>query len=84
MAKGPIGYWSQAVCDAYMSVMQPHEEFKIQIKKLGLTPKDLHAVIMSHGHLDNCGALEDFVGTKVPIYIQKNELSWIKGSFLTE
>ncbi|MFT5729467.1 MAG: N-acyl homoserine lactone hydrolase [Desulforhopalus sp.] len=43
----------------------------------------LYAVIISHGHLDHCGALEDFVGTKVPIYIQKIELSWIKGSFLT-
>lgn len=78
VAVDPIGYWSKPVCDAYMPVMQPHEEFKVQIKKLGLEPKDLHAVIMSHGHLDHCGALEDFVGTKVPIYMQKNELDWIK------
>ena len=38
--------------------MKPHEEFSIQIKKLGLKPENLHAVIMSHGHLDHCGALK--------------------------
>jgi glyoxylase-like metal-dependent hydrolase (beta-lactamase superfamily II) len=78
VAVDPIKYWGQAVCDAYMPVMKPHEEFKIQIKKLGLKPEDLYAVIMSHGHLDHCGALEDLAGTDVPIYLHKNELEQIK------
>ncbi|WP_051309345.1 N-acyl homoserine lactonase family protein [Desulfogranum japonicum] len=78
VAVDPIGYWSQSVCEAYMPVMKPYEAFRIQIKKLGLKPEDLHAVIVSHGHLDHCGALEDFVGTQVPIYIQKKELEWVK------
>lgn len=78
VAVDPINYWSKAVCDAYMPVMKPHEEFKIQIKRLGLVPEKLHAVIISHGHLDHCGAIEDLAGTKVPVYIQKTELEWIK------
>jgi glyoxylase-like metal-dependent hydrolase (beta-lactamase superfamily II) len=55
-----------------------NEEFSIQIKKLGLKPEDLHAVIMSHGHLDHCGALEDLAGTDVPVYFQKRELEHIQ------
>ncbi len=78
VAIDPIKYWSKAVCDAYMPVMKPYEEFSIQIKKLGLRPKDLAAVIISHGHLDHCGALEDLAKTDVPVYFQKNELEEIK------
>jgi N-acyl homoserine lactone hydrolase len=78
VAVDPIGYWSQAVCDAYMPVMKPHEEFSIQIKKLGFRPKDLAGVVISHGHLDHCGALEDLAKTDVPVYFQKAELDEIK------
>ena len=78
VAVDPVKYWGEAVCKAYTPVMKPHEEFKIQIKKLGLKPEDLYAVIMSHGHLDHCGALEDVAGTDVPVYLQKNELEAIK------
>ena len=77
VAVDPIKYWGKAICDAYMPVMQPHEEFKIQLKKVGLKPENLYAVIMSHGHLDHCGALEDLAGTDVPIYFQKLELEHI-------
>lgn len=78
VAVDPINYWGQAVCDAYMPVMKPHEEFSVQIKRVGLKPEDLYAVIMSHGHLDHCGALEDLAGTDVPIYFQKLELEHIQ------
>ena len=78
VAVDPIQYWGKPICDAYMPVMKPHEEFKVQIKKLGLSPERLRAVIISHGHLDHCGALEDLAGTNVPVYIQKTELDWIK------
>lgn len=83
VAVDPVKYWSKAVCDAYMPVMEPHEEFSVQIKKLGLTPEKLHAVILSHGHLDHCGALEDFAGTSVPLYFQHSELEWIKKQIAT-
>ncbi len=78
VAVDPIKYWGKNVCAAYMPVMKPHEEFKIQIKRIGLKPENLHAVIMSHGHLDHCGALEDLAGTDVPVYLQRLELEHIQ------
>ena len=78
VAVDPIKYWSKPVCDAYTPIMKPHEYFSIQIKKLGITTQKLHSVIMSHGHLDHCGALEDLAGTKIPVYFQSAEMEWIK------
>ena len=78
VAVDPIKYWGKPICDAYMPVMKPWEEFSVQIKKVGLKPKDLSAVIMSHGHLDHCGALDDLAKTNVPVYFQKKELDVIK------
>ena len=83
VAVDPIKYWGQPVCDAYMPVMKPYEEFSIQIKKLGLTPRKLHSVIISHGHLDHCGALDNLAGTKVPVYFQNLEMEWIKKQVAT-
>jgi glyoxylase-like metal-dependent hydrolase (beta-lactamase superfamily II) len=77
-AVDPVVYWGKAVSDAYMPVMKPYEEFKEQIKRIGLTPKMLHAVILSHGHLDHSGAIEDLAGTDVPVYIQKDEWETVK------
>jgi len=83
VAVDPLKYWGKNICAAYMPVMKPHEEFKIQIRKLGLEPKDLHAVIMSHGHLDHCGALEDLAGSDVPVYLQRLELEHVKKQVAT-
>ena len=33
---------------------------------------------MSHGHLDHAGAIDNFKGTDVPIYLQKKELDLIE------
>ncbi len=77
-AKDPVGYWGEAVTSAYMPVMADYEEFKIQIKKLGLTPDKLKAVILSHGHLDHAGAVDNFKGLDVPIYMQAKELETVK------
>lgn len=78
VAKDPVQYWGKPVTDAYFPVMKDYEEFKVQIKKLGLEPKDLKAVIISHGHLDHAGAIDNFAGTDVPIYLQKKEIEVIK------
>jgi N-acyl homoserine lactone hydrolase len=77
VAKDPVGYWSEAVVKAYTPVMKDYEEFQVQIKKLGITPKDIKAVIISHGHLDHAGAIDNFKGLNVPIYLQKKELEEI-------
>ena len=39
-AKDPVGYWGEQVTAAYYPVMADYEEFKIQLKKLGLTPAE--------------------------------------------
>jgi len=78
VAKDPVAYWGEAVTKAYYPVMKDYEEFNVQIKKLGIEPKQLKAVIISHGHLDHAGAIDNFKGTDVPIYMQKAELELIK------
>jgi len=80
VAKDPVAYWSKAVTDAYFPVMKDYEEFKEQIKKLNLTPKDFKAVILSHGHLDHAGAIDNFLGTDVPIYLQQKEIDIINNA----
>ncbi|HMK65254.1 MAG TPA: N-acyl homoserine lactonase family protein, partial [Thermodesulfobacteriota bacterium] len=78
VAVDPTGYWGEGIVKAYTPVMKPEEAFTQQIKKLGLTPKDFKAVIISHGHLDHAGSIDSFKGTQVPIYFQKAELAEIK------
>jgi glyoxylase-like metal-dependent hydrolase (beta-lactamase superfamily II) len=78
-AKDPTGYWGE-VSKAYFPVMKDYEEFKVQIKRMGLTPQKLKAVILSHGHLDHAGAIDNFTGTDVPIYLQEKELETVKAA----
>jgi len=77
VAKDPVGYWSEAVVKAYTPVMKDYEEFQVQIKKMGLSPGKLKCAILSHGHLDHAGAIDNFKGTNVPLYFQKIELEEI-------
>jgi glyoxylase-like metal-dependent hydrolase (beta-lactamase superfamily II) len=79
-AKDPVAYWGEKVTSAYYPVMQDYEEFKVQLKKLGLTPQKLKCVILSHGHLDHAGAVDNFKGLDVPIYMQARELVTVKAA----
>lgn len=83
VAKDPVSYWGEPVTKAYYPVMKDFEEFQVQINKLGLKPKDFKAVILSHGHLDHAGAIDNFKGTDVPIYVQEKELEIIKKAVAT-
>jgi glyoxylase-like metal-dependent hydrolase (beta-lactamase superfamily II) len=58
--------------------MTESEEFVPQIAKMGLKPKDLKAVILTHSHMDHAGAIEHFANTGVPIILQKKEYEWTK------
>jgi N-acyl homoserine lactone hydrolase len=78
VAVDSTNYWGEGIVKAYTPVMKPEEAFTEQIKKLGLTPKDFKAVIISHGHLDHAGSIDSFKGTNVPIYFQKAEMDYIK------
>ena len=63
---------------SYTPVIRPDQEFREAIKSLGLKPGDFKAVLLSHGHLDHAGAIDNFLGTAVPIYFQKAELAEIR------
>lgn len=71
-------YWGADIIKAYAPVVRPEQEFKNAIKVLGLKPQNFSAVIISHGHLDHAGALDNFLGTNVPIYFQKAEMAEIR------
>lgn len=78
-ATDAAGYWGDAIVKHFAPVIEPGQEFKRAIRsRLGLTPADFKAAIVSHGHLDHAGAIEDFRGTRVPIYFQKAELAEIR------
>ena len=77
-ARDPVGYLGEAGAKAFSPVIGHDQEFQRAIKILGLKPADLKAVVMSHGHFDHAGAIEDFLGTNVPIYFQKAELAEIR------
>jgi N-acyl homoserine lactone hydrolase len=76
--KDPAGYWGEATVKAYVPVIKPEEEFREAIKVLGLAPRDFKAVVLSHGHLDHAGAIDNFAGTGVPVYFQKAEMREIR------
>jgi glyoxylase-like metal-dependent hydrolase (beta-lactamase superfamily II) len=77
-AKDPVGYWGEGIVKAYTPLIKPDQEFREAIKVLGLKPGDFKAVVISHGHLDHAGAIENFLGTAVPIYFQKAEMAEIR------
>ncbi len=78
VAVDPAAYWYEKLYKAYSPVMKPEEAFVEQIKTLGITPRDIKAVIISHGHLDHAGSIESFRGTGVPIHFQKAEMMEIR------
>ncbi len=77
-ASDPVAYWGAELAEHFWPVIGPDEEFARAIGTLGLQPADLKAVILSHGHLDHAGAIEDLRATTVPIYVQKVELAEIR------
>ena len=77
-AKDPVGYWGEGIVKAYTPLIKPGQEFREAIKVLGLKPGDFRAVVISHGHLDHAGAIDNFLGTSVPIYFQKAEMAEIR------
>ena len=83
-ARDPVAYWGEERAKGFWPVIGPDQEFARAIRKLGLKPADLKAVILSHGHLDHAGAIEDLRGTTVPIYLQKVELAEIREVVATQ
>ncbi len=77
----PVEYWGKELSAAFMPVVRPEQTFREAIKVLGLAPADLKAVFCSHGHSDHSGALDEFLGTDVPIYFQSAEIEEMRSVF---
>lgn len=78
VASNSIAYWGEALVKTFTPVITPDQEFRKAIKVLRLKPADFKAVLLSHGHADHAGAIDNFAGTTVPIYFQKAELAGIR------
>lgn len=74
----PIGHLGEQRAGAFTPQMEAKDEFKVQIRKLGLEPKDLKALILSHSHFDHAGSVGNFAGTNVPIFMQEAEYAEVK------
>lgn len=67
--------WGAPLNDIFARVdYDESQEIDKQIEKTGHNIKDVKMVIMGHLHLDHAGGLENFRGTKVPIYVHEAEL----------
>ncbi len=77
-ARDPVAYLGEKLVKAYTPAISADQEFQEAIKVLGLRPRDFKAVACSHGHCDHAGAIDNFLGTDVPIYFQKAELVEIR------
>ncbi len=78
VVKDPVGYWGAELVKAFTPVIKPDQEFREAIKVLKLKPQDFKALLISHGHTDHAGAIDNFLGTRVPVYFQKAELAEIR------
>lgn len=76
--KDPVAHLGEERARAFTPEMKSEDEFRVQIKKLGLQPKDLKALILSHSHFDHAGSVRNFRRTNVPIIIQNGEFTEVK------
>ena len=77
VATDPVAAWGEKLTGWYKPIMKPEEALSSQLKtKLKLEPKNIKAIILSHGHLDHAGDLQAFKG--VPVYVQKTEYDTIQ------
>ena len=51
--------------------VKPEQEIGAQLKQMGITPKDVKKVILTHMHTDHAGGLHDFPESK--IYVNMSE-----------
>jgi N-acyl homoserine lactone hydrolase len=45
--------------------MQPHDRLPVRLAQMGLSPRDVDAVVLGHLHFDHAGGLADFVGAEI-------------------
>jgi glyoxylase-like metal-dependent hydrolase (beta-lactamase superfamily II) len=57
--------------------IKPHEEIGPQLKKMGITPKDVKKLILTHFHTDHAGGLHHFPDSE--IYVSGKDYNLAKG-----
>jgi N-acyl homoserine lactone hydrolase len=55
----------------------PDEELGAQLRELGIGPRDVRTVVMTHLHTDHAGGLHDFANSE--ILVSRNELEAASG-----
>jgi glyoxylase-like metal-dependent hydrolase (beta-lactamase superfamily II) len=76
-APDPETQWGEAILDVF-PVREHDEQHRLDhaIAAAGHDIRDVKGVIIGHLHLDHAGGLEFFRDTKVPIYVQAEELKY--------
>ncbi len=54
--------------------MSDENRIEVQLEKVGLRPKDIDFIVISHLHLDHIGQIGPFLEHQIPIVVQKREL----------
>ena len=57
--------WHPLLRFAVREWVEPEQEIGPQLKQLGITPKDVRMVVMTHLHTDHAGGLHHFRGTEI-------------------
>lgn len=73
------GAWSPAFQDLMPIYRKEDEYIEPQLAKIGLTPKDIDIVVLSHLHADHYGAIEKF--THCDVYLPKED--WVSALIKT-
>ncbi|RDL41619.1 Metallo-hydrolase [Venustampulla echinocandica] len=69
--------WAMGTKMATQMHIEAHEGMASQLKEMGIEPKDLKAVVLSHLHHDHAGGLEDLA--EAPIFMSKEHWKAFKG-----
>ena len=73
------GGWSPAFQDLMPILREKDQYIGPQLAKLGLTPRDIDTVVLSHLHADHFGAIDQF--THCDVYVPKEE--WVNALIKT-
>lgn len=73
VAINPEAHWGDAT-KAYYPRMNEEDYIINQLSKIGIEPKEISYVVLSHLHLDHAGGVGQF--PKAKYIVQRNELHW--------
>jgi N-acyl homoserine lactone hydrolase len=69
--------WSPFFRFAVRERVEPHEEIGPQLERLGIRPRDVRTVVLTHLHTDHAGGLHHFPGHE--ILVSRTEMEYAAG-----